>query len=439
MKHIDRSSSGVKRYFENLRQEARTDSKKAKTQGGGLSTTGSYFQSIKAKPTPSTKEKISFYQKTDIPKPGLGAARGPTLINNMFNWSGQFLNMLAKEFGIEWLVGYLACFLECVSLLPLLCNHILTSTKCMIAKANKLSNVDWLMTSHFSGVGCAEFAALSLQHAANVFLKKNGFKGSFAVDCGPACEWNQACQKVLAATFPGKCVFGDVCKLPTSSGTTSFCTTHQQQCHVGHKQQAKGKQLHINVSGPPCVAWSRMGKQNGKNHECWSAHCAWMRQRKQSTSWVTILENVTEYSIDLIRDSFPPPQYEIKHVKLDPRLFGIPASRARLYAVILDTRYVVWSSDDSLNQWVRKLCSSVVMSADVFWFKDLPRDNLSAASNNNLNDYMRSSKFKGKKIFDLHQIVANNRGRAECQDGGLMTLTTNSGSLFHKAWVSNVY
>lgn len=56
------------------------------------------------------------------------------------------------------------------------------------------------------------------------------------------------------------------------------------------------------------------------------------------------------------------------------------------------------------------------------------------AQERNLWDYLNSKLYSRRnwKVADLSQPVRNGRGRAECVDGSLMTITTNSGNLYSK-------
>ncbi|CAK8992338.1 unnamed protein product [Durusdinium trenchii] len=73
------------------------------------------------------------------------------------------------------------------------------------------------------------------------------------------------------------------------------------------------------------------------------------------------------------------------------------------------------------------------MVAQDFYWMNLAPSRLTMESN--LHDYDDPKMFskKGWQVADLNQLVRNGRGRTECKDRSLMTLTTNSGKLFSKA------
>ncbi|CAK9021657.1 unnamed protein product [Durusdinium trenchii] len=126
---------------------------------------------------------------------------------------------------------------------------------------------------------------------------------------------------------------------------------------------------------------------------------------------IHIIENVTEYQLqDYVDLHFGNVGWDSRIVKLDPRCFGYGCARPRIYGIIWNVAY--------MGQW----------NPD-FPFLEV----LSALQEANLKDYCTDFPRNGWKVCDLNQMVRNSRGRTECKDGSLMTLTTNSGSLFSKA------
>lgn len=117
-----------------------------------------------------------------------------------------------------------------------------------------------LVTTHFSGVECAMHAWRMISQAAAETL---------SVDCrmslGPAVERDHACQRVLLANFPGRCLFGDVLAwIRSQSGgrtvlrSEAACLCHGGQCSIGRPGQ-----VWMDVSGPPCILWSTCGAKKG--------------------------------------------------------------------------------------------------------------------------------------------------------------------------------
>ena len=212
--------------------------------------------------------------------------------------------------------------------------------------------------------------------------------------------------------------------------------------------------------------------------------------------WVNVIENVTEYQIDVISKNLGP-GFEIRSARLDPRIFGVPAARARLYALAINREKVQFAPWFDLEDFIDILTSRVVMSFHSYWWMDIPRSNLSAAEELcmhlvsiqivallccfqwfspkwnftvawpspqdavlTMNISWLVSKLSLTKLWcflpdfnickernlkdyeqlashydlcDLTQYPKNSRGRGETIDKALPTLTTNSGKLYNKA------
>lgn len=109
------------------------------------------------------------------------------------------------------------------------------------------------MTTMFSGVECAghswKMLAAAALHVFNIHL---------CLGHGHMVECNRACQKTLKATWPGVCLFGDILAFTPSATArkmtlhkTAPCLTHGRNCSID-------RPVWLDVSGPPCVLWSRL-------------------------------------------------------------------------------------------------------------------------------------------------------------------------------------
>ena len=87
---------------------------------------------------------------------------------------------------------------------------------------------------------------------------------------------------------------------------------------------------------------------------------------------------MTEYDIEIISKNLGP-SFEVRAVRIDPRIFGVPAARARLYALAINKEKVQWAPGFDLLEFIDILTSRVVMSVHSYWWMDLPQSNLSEA------------------------------------------------------------
>ncbi|CAK9088347.1 unnamed protein product [Durusdinium trenchii] len=203
----------------------------------------------------------------------------------------MFLNRIAKVYGVAWV-------------------------------KQRLSQWRWSLSTAFTGVGCAENAALSIQATAQRFAPGCG------VTITSACEIDRACQKVLKATFDDdQCIFPDIRQMNTKN-KYCFCSRHNQMCEL---------QPDPDKDCPVCVDYSLMGRrlqETGPSHEVHVSYYANMRNSKNS---VLIIENVTEYKEALVK-----------------RELG--------------------------GQWDLCLRSQVTMNAGAYFFKDLPKAKLTPSA-----------------------------------------------------------
>ena len=210
------------------------------------------------------------------------------------------------------------------------------------------------------------------------------------------------------------------------------------------------------VPGPVCISFSLMGKKEGVSSPAFKTHDKFYRQAPLMAD-VLILENVTEYSPELVQSQLGK-SWTLQHCKIDPRLFGLPAARARIYLIAYKHDIVSWRQEVSLELVLGALASRVVRDAGMYTWMSLPPMTLSAAQEaqhificnhaiypgvldyrwllppqeRNLKEYDQDVRLEGKRFPDLNQLARNGRGRAECSDGSLQTLTCNSASIFDK-------
>lgn len=101
-----------------------------------------------------------------------------------------------------------------------------------------------------------------------------------------------------------------------------------------------------------------------------------MRHSKNS---VLVLENVTEYSESLVKKELGP-EWNLVSTRIDPRILGLPCSRARVFMICWRVKEVRWAGSFTLNSFVECLRSQVVMNAGSYFFKDLPKTKLTPSA-----------------------------------------------------------
>ena len=92
------------------------------------------------------------------------------------------------------------------------------------------------------------------------------------------------------------------------------------------------------LRGPICQPFSKMGNQNGINDERYVTHKKYYRETKR-VSDILVIENVPEYQSATASAELGP-HWSLESVVLDPRLFGVPASRPRRFILAFDKRKV---------------------------------------------------------------------------------------------------
>ncbi|CAK9061767.1 unnamed protein product, partial [Durusdinium trenchii] len=296
---------------------------------------------------------------------------GFTSVKHSFSWPTVFLNRICGQFG----EGYVA---------------------------QRLRQWRWSCSTAFSGVGAPESALMSLQSAAKDFLQTTNSRTKNVVFTS-TCECDRACQQVLKHTY-GACNWPDITQLDASK-PTAFCTTHEKNCRI---HIAAPKRLRVTVAGPVCISFSLMGKKEGVSSPAFKTHEGFYRQAPLMAD-VLILENVTEYSPELVQSQLGK-SWTLQHCKIDPRLFGLPAARARIYLIAYKHDIVSWRQEVSLELVLGALASRVVRDAGMYTWMSLPPMTLSAAQERNLKEYDQDVRLEGKRFPDLNQLARNGRG-----------------------------
>ena len=120
-----------------------------------------------------------------------------------------------------------------------------------------------------------------------------------------------------------------------------------------------------------------MGLMRGQSDPAFVTHEAYYEHVKKHCDAV-LIENVVGYQPSIIRSKLGN-EFEVRSTTLDPRCFGIPAARTRLYAICWRKAKVIWRSDVDMNSILDILSSQVGGTYNIFWWKNLPPSSLTPA------------------------------------------------------------
>ena len=85
--------------------------------------------------------------------------------------------------------------------------------------------------------------------------------------------------------------------------------------------------------GPVCFPFSMMGSRRQMDDPNFCTHTAYF-ENVACTHDLNIIENVPEYGVDIVRAALGP-RFDIKAVKIDPRILGLGVARSRIYIVAI--------------------------------------------------------------------------------------------------------
>ena len=91
-----------------------------------------------------------------------------------------------------------------------------------------------------------------------------------------------------------------------------------------------------------------------------------------------LIENVPEYKQELVQSQLPD-DWSTRGCVIDPRQFGLPAARARVYIIAWRNSKVAWRPDINLEDIIEALTASVIKDASIFFWKSCPQSHLSTA------------------------------------------------------------
>lgn len=389
------SSPTVAAYLQKVATEAAKARVKQKHDAGHDSiTSGSssgmnaYFQRVAACNTSSRNKSTTTGGSTrNTAKFRAGLQAGPAVLADNFRWATRFIEAAATTLGPD-------------------------------VVRDRLSSLSWCIETCFSGVGCFDTAALSFSAAVGQYLGTS----ESAVTLGSATDWEPACQKVLHATYPDRCVFGDVLGWRRRDGSlreAAHCMTHGRPCPLNSTVGVGRCKVH--AAGPSCVMFSKSGLRQREQSPIFKTHEIWMQQRLLCKEPLIFFENVTDYDHSLLFNKFP--EYDIRCARVCNRHFGHKLARPRFWAIMVKRGSARWITEEPLEKLLEMLMQEPVMDVSSYFFPSGSGNDLTECMKKHLDRYRRLQ--PDKNIYDLSQNPES-RCRTELKDGSLPTLQTNT-------------
>ena len=125
------------------------------------------------------------------------------------------------------------------------------------------------------------------------------------------------------------------------------------------------------LSGPPCVAFSKMGRGAGEMDPSYQAHTAYYELVEDEDHDACLVENVPEYGQEHATKNLSK-DWEARSEVVDPRLFGQGCARPRRYIVLWNNKTVQWRHDIHLEDVLNCLRAHPRLSAKDYFWMSLP-------------------------------------------------------------------
>ena len=123
--------------------------------------------------------------------------------------------------------------------------------------------------------------------------------------------------------------------------------------------------------------YSMMGKRKMMDDPLFICHERYYQQAGYLAD-LLIVENVPQYKPELVRQKLGN-AWTVKHCIIDPRLFGLPAARSRIFLLCYKHKRVTWRKEVSLETVLSALTSQVTADASMYLWRKLPPSALSKA------------------------------------------------------------
>ncbi|CAJ1352965.1 unnamed protein product [Effrenium voratum] len=200
-----------------------------------------------------------------------------------------------------------------------------------------------VVSTHFSGVGCAEIALNMLQPALNDKSAKS--------------------RRVLRMRFPDACIYGDIFDyvpdLPAWEALAKLTPT-QRQAQVDERYQGGGRHCcshqaacaprvaHGDIAGSPCPPWSAAGARKGWGDSRTVCTQVWVAHIKTTLPDFCVHENVPPFPAEYISEQLQE-EYHIFHVSSNVSdLSWNVVRRKRVFSCLLRRQAVSLIADVAL-------------------------------------------------------------------------------------------
>ena len=117
-----------------------------------------------------------------------------------------------------------------------------------------------------------------------------------------------------------------------------------------------------------------MGPGEKQNHESYKTHQAYFENIRSGFD-VALIENVPQYSETIVKTELGD-EWDTTSLVIDPRIFGVPCARTRLYVIAWRKGKVSWRGGVDVLDILDTLAARVTTSAKSCFWMDLPSSSL---------------------------------------------------------------
>ena len=229
------------------------------------------------------------------------------------------------------------------------------------------------VSTHFSGIGCAEQAVECVHKAFQELLQSKVTAGAVAnssmLRFVSACDVSRSCQKLLMGR--SEHVFGDIKDaFPTlempgpdrpvaerwAEAKRAVATIAREcQSHVACRPPT----VTVDISGSPCQPWSRAGQRRRWNDGRSDLVLLWAALMLKLEPPVVVHENVSGFPLSVLEDLMQE-KYVIHHLPVNPCHVGFTCvSRPRVYSVMVSRSRASVANIPTVYKFVQNFFSSV--------------------------------------------------------------------------------
>ena len=128
----------------------------------------------------------------------------------------------------------------------------------------------------------------------------------------------------------------------------TFCTRHNTECDVFPPPECRAANVFFILgAGWTCVSWSSMSRQILKHwlHDCSLVFIAWLWSTLKEGPELILGECVAGFDWSFLREVLETLGFYLTHIRLNPKTFGYPCDRRRLYMIITNRARVTFRID----------------------------------------------------------------------------------------------